>query len=766
MPIKEHPDYPMEKERLDYTIDYLGKTLGATEKFIRVYKGNVANAREGFDPEDASAIFVNMLLNSKLMDKAQKNYYNYKKAKAKPYFARIDFKKEGEGSVNRLYIGKTSLIRPEDNELIIVDWRAPVAALYYEGRLGETAYEAQDGEELGELSLKRQFTIKDGELEGIFDIDITTNDELLQASLEAGAESRLKDIAATIQAEQNRIIRAPMFKPLMVQGVAGSGKTTIALHRIAYFVYTYEATFDPENFLIIAPNNLFINYISEVLPELGVENVQQSTFVDFMNSLLGKTLKLTDSNEKLMYIIHHPGEEETGLIKWASAFKGSMEFKEIVEDYMRDIELNFVPEVDFSIGGRVLMTYGEMRRMFLEDLIYHPFHKRIDEIKKSLKNKLKLVNKKMLSSVEDLYYTKMEKVRRTVTDTEEKRVLITELAERRDRDMKKLTAELKESVKEYGEKYPQDTLEEYYKKLISSPDMLRKYSKGPLPEKELIYLCETSRRRMEDKKFELEDYAAMVYMKQKIFGFSKKVGINSAVVDEAQDFSLFQFFTLKKVLNSGMITLLGDLSQGIHSYRAIDNWQEVQEKIFGIRDSSYMTLEQSYRTTIEVMELANEVIKKLNKEDMIIAKPVIRHGEKPEIRDFKRSADLISALENSLSEMKGKGYKSTAVVCKTEKECEKIKKVLDKRGVADSKILTEKLHQYEAGVIIVPSHLAKGLEFDVVFIVNLEESYGYNELDIKLLYVAMTRTMHRLFVYHMDGKMPLLEEAGIDKGSS
>lgn len=760
MPIKDHPDYAHEKERLDYTIDYLEKTLEATEKFIRVYKGNVASAREDFDPEDASAIFVNMLLNSKLMDKAQKNYYNYKKAKNKPYFARIDFRRDGEDKKVELYIGKTSLIRPEDYELIIVDWRAPVASLYYEGRLGETSYEAEDGAEHGELSLKRQFTIKDGELDGIFDIDITTNDELLQASLEAGAESRLKDIAATIQSEQNRIIRAPMFKPLIVQGVAGSGKTTIALHRIAYFIYTYEETFDPENFLIIAPNNLFINYISEVLPELGVENVQQSTYAGFMNSLLGKTMRLTDSNEKLMYIIHHPGEEETQLIKWASSFKGSMEFKDIVEEYINDIEKNFVPDKDFSVGGRVLMTSSEIRRMFLEDLIYHPFHKRIDEIKKSLKNKLKLVNKKMLLSVEDLYYAKMEKVRRTVTDNEEKRILITELAERRDRDMKKLTNELKECISDYVDKYPKETLEDYYKDLICNPDILRRYSANSLPDKELNYLCESSRNRIEGRKFEIEDYAAMVYMKQRIFGFGKKVSINSAVVDEAQDFSLFQFFTLKKVLNSGMITLLGDLSQGIHSYRGINNWREVQEKVFGVQESSYMTLEQSYRTTVEVMELANEVIRKLDNEGIIMAKPVIRHGEKPELRNFKKTDELVACLEKSISDMKAEGYKSTALICKTEKECEKIKKALDKGGIVKSKILSEKQHQYEAGVIIVPSHLAKGLEFDVVFIVNLEESYFNNELDIKLLYVAMTRTMHRLFVYHIDGTMPMLDEVG------
>jgi DNA helicase II / ATP-dependent DNA helicase PcrA len=755
MSSKKHPEFDVEKDRLDYTVNYIEKTLEATDAYKTLYKGNIKQAMTELDHLDSSLSYINVLINTKFMEVAEKNYDSYKKAKGKPYFARIDFKRKGEEKINKLYIGKTSLIRAEDNEMLIVDWRAPIATIYYEGRLGETSYAAEGGLEEGELLLKRQFTVDKGKLHNIIDIDITTTDTFLQASLEANAESKLKDIASTIQGEQNRVIRAPMNKPLIVQGAAGSGKTTIALHRIAYFIYTYEETFDPESFLIIAPNNLFINYISEVLPELGVEKVKQSTFIDFMEALIGKGYRLTNSDEKLMYIIHH-SKEESNLLTWASAFKGSMDFKNIIDEYVKEIEQEFAPALDFILQGKVLLPKEEIRRMFLEDLKYHPLHKRADEIKKSLNNKLKSVKKDMLKDIQTFYDKAIDAVREECDDAEERRDKVTALADERDEKLKNATNEMKAIVKKYLDAFPKKNLYEYYEELLTAENIM-KFSRKSLNEEKVNYLCDTSKSLLHNKHIELEDLAPLVYLKHKIFGFEKKIDIRSVVIDEAQDFSLFQFFVLKEVLCTNMFTLLGDLSQGIHSYRGTNNWEEVLDKVFGKDDSSYMTLVQSYRTTIEVMKLANEVIKKLNNENIVLAKPVIRHGGKPELRSFEEDKTLIKSLEDKIGDMKTENYKSIAIICKTVEECKNIKKLLDKGGKIHSKILDEKQREYEAGVILVPSHLAKGLEFDVVFIVNVKEAYLEEELDIKLLYVAMTRTLHRLFIYHKEGKLPLLK---------
>ncbi|KMT21152.1 RNA polymerase recycling motor HelD [Clostridium cylindrosporum] len=753
---KSHKDYKIEKERLDYTKEYLDKTLKAIEE----YKSNTfVSMQEDMldtDMSENSSAYIDMMLKSQVMDFAEKNYYAYKRAMDKPYFARIDYTAKGEEKVQRIYIGKTSLMKAEDNEMLIVDWRAPVASIYYDGRLGEVEYETADGIENGNLSLKRQLSIEKGELSEVLDIDITATDAFLQASLSANAESRLKDIASTIQAEQNKVIRAPLHQPIIIQGAAGSGKTTIALHRIAYFMYTYEKTFDPDNFLIIAPNNLFINYISEVLPELGVENVRQSTYVDFMKLLLGAKPKVNSRDDFLAEIIESK-DDSTGEGVNVAKFKGSKEFIDIINSYIDSIEKEFLPEDDFVVRGKLLMENSEVRKMFLEDLTIYSFEKRIKEIEKSLKNKLSLVDKDIIKKIEFSYDMAISKERKSSGDPEERRKRVVALIEQRDEKLKLAEKEIKNAVKDYSKKFNIKKLNDYYKEVLSEKS-LYEHSKGILSKKEAKAISRYSLERFNDKKIELEDLAPLVYLKHKIFGFDKKINVRSVVIDEAQDFSIFEFYALKEALGTTMFSLLGDMSQGIYSYRSFDSWQDVIELVFKNDKANYMTLVQSYRTTIEVMNLANEVIKALNNPDTVIAKPVIRHGEKPEYREFDNKDILIEGLEEKILKRQGENYKSIAILCKTLKECKSLKKLLDKSGKIQSVVLSDKNMEYEAGVILVPSHLAKGLEFDNVFIVNIGEEYGDSELDIKLLYVAITRTLHRLHIYSIKGKTPLLND--------
>ena len=210
----------------------------------------------------------------------------------KPYFARVDFVENGETARDAFYLGKVMVTDHNTLEQIVIDWRAPIADLYYEGRLGEASYNCPAGNIKGEIKLKRQYFFNENGLENVMDIDITTNDEMLQPFLSANSDTRLKNIIATIQAEQNKIIRADMWQPLIVQGVAGSGKTTIALHRIAYLIYNYDKKFFPEEFLIIAPNKFFLNYISNVLPDLGVDRVGQSTYEEIAFEVIGSTFEI------------------------------------------------------------------------------------------------------------------------------------------------------------------------------------------------------------------------------------------------------------------------------------------------------------------------------------------------------------------------------------------------------------------------------------------------------------------------------------------
>lgn len=448
-------------------------------------------------------------------------------------------------------------------------------------------------------------------------------------------------------------------------------------------------------------------------------------------------------------------------MKWASAFKGSMAYREIIDAYVYDIEQSFPPVEDFIVNNQVLITSFQVRDLFLHDVSYLPLYKRVNEVKKSLNYKLKLVKEGMLQRIMASYDRRMNLAKISDYTTEQRREKMKSLIKERDERLKKLNQEFRTAVKKYLTNFPQLNLFDYYREITTNEELLMKYSKTGLAKEEVDYFASQSKMLLDAKQIELEDYAALAYLKHKLFGFEEKIEINSIVIDEAQDYSLFQFYALKTILNTDKFTLLGDLSQGIYSFRGVKSWQTVIDSVFGLEDTNYKTLKQSYRTTVEVMLLANEVIKKLKQEGIVLAEPVLRHGEKPEKKVFKDKKNLISSLEEKIVSLKEE-YQSIAIICKNEEECKSIKRQLDKRGMVSAKVLDEKQQEYEAGIILVPSDLAKGLEFDVVFVVNIKEQYLETELEIKLLYVAMTRTLHRLFIYQMEGKIPLLDSVGTE----
>lgn len=760
MPAEKHPAYKEELERCNYTLQYVEKSLAnATSKKERIDK-DLDFIRKHYNPH-SSTDYTNLMVNTLLHDTLALKLRNLKAAKGKPYFARVDFREKGEDGKERLYIGKMSLAREEDQEIIIVDWRAPIANLYYEGRLGEASYVCPDGNVEGELLLKRQFSINDGILQEIFDIDITTNDEFLQSYLGASADSRLKEIVSTIQVEQNAIVRADMWTPLIVQGAAGSGKTTIALHRIAYLIYTYEKTFEPENFMIIAPNRLFLNYISEVLPELGVERVKQTTFEDFALELIGKKLKIRDANEKLVAFVDHNTSAEqrkhNERVRSSSELKASMQFKEIMDDYVAWIEKSFIPPEDFKIGTRVIYSYEEINRLFQEEYRMFPVVQRVNEIKKNLTNRLKARKEQMINQLHDECDRKIKQYKAVVEDTEKRQRMITEAINKKDEVLDKLDRYSKTAVKEYVSKISKLDPFAYYKEFFMNRDIFEPVMKDRLDKETAGFFRQHSEQVLKSGFVEIEDLAPVIYLKYCIYGMDEKIPVRHIVIDEAQDFSAFQIFVLRRIVKDSSFTILGDLNQGIHSYRGIQSWQDIVTHVFGERRCQYLTLEQSYRTTVEIMEAANKVIGKLKDRGIAEAKPVIRHGEKVRIIEKPDARSIAADMSQKINEFRSARYKSVAVICKTMNECKTMQEHLKKLG-KDLPVITGKEEEYTSGLVIVPSYLSKGLEFDAVLIANAnKEQYKEDELDIKLLYVSMTRSLHKLYIYYQGELSPLLD---------
>ena len=761
MALKEHPDYWDEIQRLEKTIDYVESAISAAEESRKRLREDMREAYVELDHLDSSLSYVRILTNTKFLDVLEKNYDGLVRSRRKPYFSRIDFQSDGSNQLEKLYIGKMSLPNVEDDTPLIVDWRSPIASVYYDGRLGNVTYNTPAGTQRGELYLKRQYTIIDGELQNILDVDITTTDTFLQAALGENKDNRLKDIVSTIQAEQNEIIRADIAKPLIVQGAAGSGKTTIALHRIAYLIYTYEETFDPDNFLIIAPNRLFLNYISEVLPELGVEQVRQTTFIDLVYDLSGIKYKLASPDEKLIRFITDNKEIKAGelvLLRRISEFKGSLLFRDMINSYVAYLEQKFIPEQDFTLEQHTIFTADEIRRMFLTDFSYLPLYKRIPEVKKALSNKLKRYKSSVIKEVEVYYDKHIEKLRRNTEPSEERRQRIVALIDARDKKVESLKKAAKTAVAKYISLLPKKDVMYYYRELAATPENLMKYCSETLDSEFVAFICRHNQALLNKKVIEYEDLTPLMYLKHRIFGFDKKISIKYVVIDEAQDFSLFQLYALKELFNTELFTILGDLAQGIHSYRGIRNWKDVVEKVFASGKCRYLTLEQSYRTTVEIMNAANGILNMSRISGIVPAKPVVRHGDKPVVYRFTKKDRMIGALEKRVHVLKNNNYNTIALICKTAEECCSLKKLLDMGGKVAVKLLSSDDISYEGGTVIVPSYLAKGLEFDSVIICSWEEDYFIDELDLKLLYVAMTRALHSLDVMCMIENMALLND--------
>jgi len=620
----------------------------------------------------------------------------------KPYFARLDFKRDGESDIEELYIGKVGII-DEKNNNIIIDWRAPVSSMYYDSNIGDASYKAPEGTCTGKLLLKRQYEIENKQLKSYQDVDTVSNDELLKPYLEASVDNRLKNIVSTIQHEQNRIIREPVNKNLIIQGVAGSGKTTVALHRIAYLVYNNRENIKPEQYLIIGPNKFFVNYISGVLPDLDVEDVKQLTYDELCSEILQENITLIDEDIKLLKSIKN--EKELTYQK----IKVSMQFKKALDKYIKEIKESTIPIYGVRINEKEIISNEFIKQ------IYNSFEE-LDEYD-NIKTRLMRTN---------LFF-------------------------------EKYIDENIEQYREYSDKELKKALKTYFNKLI--PKITKIYQNFLSNLDKYLEISEDIKEQvkiniinLKNKKFEFEDLSSLIYLKAKMNGIDEYGKYKQIVIDEAQDYGEFTFFSLKFILKNAAFSIFGDLAQSIYQYRSIENWESVLNNTFRYQGEIQYLL-KSYRTTTEIMDSANNITKyiKLN-----TAKPVIRHGKKVSFIKYKEKNEQISLIKRILEQYKTQNYKTIAIICKNEEEAQELYIKLE---MNDIKNITLNDTEYNGGICIITSYLAKGLEFDGVIISNSgEEEYNSNKIiDMKLLYVAMTRPLHELTIlYKNDITKPLL----------
>ena len=608
--------------------------------------------------------------------------------------------------------------------------------MYYDSNIGKASYEAPEGICSGNLLVKRQFEIEDSRLIKYQDVDTVSNDEILKPYLGSNVDNRLKNIISTIQFEQNDIIRENISKNIIIQGVAGSGKTTVALHRIAYLVYNNREKIKPEQYMVIGPNKFFVDYISNVLPDLDVNNVNQLTYIELCSNFINENIQLINEEKKLILSISNPEKVQY------SKEKMSMRYKEALDKFIKEIDDNIISRNGIDIKGYTIIDANIIKTLYNSienNIIYDSINKKIEKTKLLLKKYIEDNRDKILNSI-NLEYRK--RIKNSSVQSKYDEIKKIEYIE------KELNKCCNTNIKKYfSNKIPKIT-DLYYEFLKNIEDYL-------IAPKEILSELKENIKYIKENSVEFEDLSALIYLGCKIIGVDNYKKYKQIAIDEAQDYGDFCFYVLKKMLPEASFSIFGDLAQSIYQYRGIRDWNDVVKSTFE-NNCQVKLLVKSYRTTTEIMNSANNITKFIN---LTSAEPVIRHGINVNYVEYQDLTEQINYIINTIKEYKSKGYKSIAVICKDNNEINKIslyiKNKIDIINVINSET------KYDGGICIITSYLAKGLEFDAVIISNANEvSYSSKRaIDMKLLYVCMTRALHELkILYNGNIVEPLKKE--------
>ncbi|UBK26860.1 AAA family ATPase [Clostridium perfringens] len=613
--------------------------------------------------------------------------------KESPYFGRVTFNDLEFDQKDTLYVGRFGVTPEGSYEPVIVDWRAPVASLFYHGSLGGASYTSPDGPIKCDIEGRRQIIVKKGELKGVFDSAIDVKDDILQMVLSNNSSDKLKDVIMTIQQEQDEIIRKERTSNIVVNGVAGSGKTTIALHRVAYLLYNYRKELE-DKVLILGPNGIFMEYISQVLPSLGEVGVKQETFASFALKEMDSELYIMSFDKYLEKIL----SEDKEFIEDAK-YKNSYEIIEDLDNLVKEMDKDYFHVEDVKYFGDLVISKEEIEEMFNKHYEYMPLFRRSEKIKRIILSKIK--------------------------DKRDEKVW--ELNEELRKEKEKLTPEellIEENNLEFRRKL---RIREIVKEVMDSRAKLDSW----ISREDVLDIYD--RFNGNKKEYTINDLAPILYLAIKLEGKKATKDYRHVVIDEAQDYSPLQFKVVRELTGTKYFTVVGDVNQRLIKYSDLAPMMELG-KIFDDVNPEIYNLNKSYRSTYEIMEYANKYLD----EDRII--PIVRHGKPVEEIEFHNNEELSESIIESLKEFSNEGLESIAIITRDKEELEKVYNLISNK-VHLVKFDNEDV-LYKGGNVIIPSYFAKGLEFDGVIIVDNGSSKDENEDLIK--YIMSTRALHRL----------------------
>nr|WP_144414832.1 RNA polymerase recycling motor HelD [Clostridium aceticum] len=658
----------------------------------------------------------------------------YEKMLVSPYFARMDFLENGGEKVEKCYIGVSNLMN-DDFDFLIYDWRAPISSMFYDYEIGEVSYECPEGIVDGKLTLKRQYKTNNGKIQYMFDSSLNIDDEVLQDILSKSTDNKMKAIVTTIQREQNKVIRNEEYKNLIVQGPAGSGKTSVALHRIAYLLYKHRDKIKPQNIVIFSPNDIFNDYISNVLPQLGEDNMYQTTFKEYMHKALGKEFIKESYYQMMEYILTSKKEDIYQKRITNIKFKSSVEFIDMLKRYTFYLEKKDRNFTDIIIQDKLIISSEDIKQLFFKDYVQLPLKRRLQKIKD-----------RILFLVESY---KKERIKEVASELNNTGSYIDKV-EIKEISVATVRNEMKDIYNEIN-RITAFNLMDIYKNLFEKLEVFSTGSNAKYCEAKISEIKSYTIENLKAGVLNYEDQPPLLYLKGVMGDLPETAEIKYVIIDEAQDYTPLQYEIFYQLFKSASMTMLGDLHQSINPFMNVGDYSNISH-VFPKENTCIINLTKSYRSTMEITKFSRRL---LNKE--VTDEFVERRGDEPLLLSFPDEGAIKVRLLEDIKRYEDKGYKSIGIITRTVKEAKKVYSFL--KDKVDVKAILNDEDGYVNGNLVIPAYLAKGLEFDVVLIYNVgDENYACEEERL-LLYTAFTRALHVLSIYYSGEITPLLKEA-------
>lgn len=699
-----------EEKHLEETLDVIHANMDSYGRQVREMKDSIDDMLDHYHDDNAE-LYVAICNTITMHDHMKRALERNERAENKPYFGRICFHDEALDKEESLYIGRGGISRDSTHQEVI-DWRAPVANAYYENGLGRCSYPSPKGTPLWiDLQLKRTYEIEQGKLLDYFDSEVISNDDLLTKYLAKNKQAVLGEIVATIQKEQNDIIRRSPYHNMIVQGVAGSGKTTVAMHRISFILYNYEERFRPNDFYIVGSNRILLNYITGVLPSLDVHGVHQMTMEQLFVRLLYE-----DWDEKKYSIRKKALHMDAGKIKGTDSwFHVLKQFCDRLEQGMistKSIYLNpmqFVEGIENGRSGVYDRSGGntsdsEALILLVDGQAVERYIRQNPNV--SIQSKINMLNERLLIKVKDEFLGKGVKY----TEAERKAIL-------------------KAYRNRYGSKVWKLSTYRLYEDFLK--EQIAAGTKVELPGRE----------------FDVYDLAALAYIYKRTKETEEISEAHHIVIDEAQDFGMMIYDCLHFCIKDCTYTIMGDVSQNIRFGFGLNDWEDLRRLLLADDPmSSFGILKKSYRNTVEISHFATDILHHGRLASYPV-EPIIRHGVPVQVLLTQGGKPLWQEVVRKCREWQEKELPTIAIICRNQESANRAAAELEKRiGLLETDL--EKA-EFGNGIMVLPVEYTKGLEFDAVLILDpTREEYPVDDGHAKLLYVAATRALHELCVLH------------------